>query len=74
MAHFVLTSEKTLVVEELMKLLRNYVWKLYRLPESIILNKGLQFMILLMKKLNKVLEIKMKLLIAYYLQTNSQTK
>ena len=25
MAYFVLTSEKTLVVEELMKLLRNYV-------------------------------------------------
>jgi len=74
MAHFVLTSEKTLVVELLIKLLRNYVWKLYGLPESIILNKGLQFVVLLIKKLNRVLEIKMKLLIAYHLQTNSQTK
>lgn len=73
-AHFVLTSEKTLVVEELMKLLRNYIWKLYGLPESIILNKGLQFVILLIKKLNRVLEIKIKLLIAYHLQINSQTK
>ena len=73
-AHFVLTSKKTLVVEELIKLLRNYVWKLYGLSESIILNKGLQFVILLIKKLNRVLEIKMKLLIAYHLQTDSQTK
>ena len=73
MAHFILTLEKTLV-EELIKLLRNYVQKLYRLPESIILNKDPQFVVLLMKKLNRVLKIKMKLLIAYHLQTNSQTK
>ena len=37
MAHFVLTSEKTLV-KELVKLLRNYVWKLHELPDSIILD------------------------------------
>jgi len=73
MAHFVLTSEKTLV-KGLVKLLRNYVWKLHELPDSIILDKYPQSMVLLMKKLNRMLRIKMKLLIAYHLQTNGQTK
>lgn len=72
-AHFVLTSEKTLV-EGLMKLLRNYVWKLHELPDSIILDQCPQSVVLLMKKLNGMLEIKIKLLIAYHLQTNGQTK
>jgi len=39
MAHFIATTEKTLV-EELAKLFRDHVWKLHRLPESIISDRG----------------------------------
>jgi len=35
MAHFIVTTEKT-SAEGLMKLFQDYVWKLHRLPESII--------------------------------------
>ena len=35
MAHFILTTKKTLV-EGLAKLFRDHVWKLHRLPKSII--------------------------------------
>ena len=42
MVHFIPTTEKTLV-EGLVQLFRDNVWKLHGLPESIILNKGPQF-------------------------------
>ena len=35
MAHFVLTTKETLV-KELVRLFRDNMWKLYRLPESVI--------------------------------------
>jgi len=41
MAHFIATTEK-MSAEELAKLFRDYVWKLHRLPESIILDRGCQ--------------------------------
>jgi len=50
-AYFVATTEGTLV-ERLARLFRNNVWKLYRLQESMILNKELQFVVELMKELN----------------------
>jgi len=39
MAYFIATTEKT-STERLAKLFRDYVWKLYGLPESIISNRG----------------------------------
>ena len=39
MAYFVPTTEKT-PVEGLARLFRDYMWKLYGLPESIILDRG----------------------------------
>ena len=39
MAHFVPTIERT-SVEELAQLFRDNIWKLYRLPESIISDRG----------------------------------
>ena len=38
MTHFVAITEETLV-EELARLFRDNVWKLYKLPESIVLDK-----------------------------------
>ena len=42
MVHFIPTTKKTLV-ERLVRLFRDNIWKLYRLPESIISDRGLQF-------------------------------
>jgi len=66
MSHFVATTEK-IMVEELARLFRDHVWKLYGLPKSVISNRGLQFAAGLTKELNKILGIKTKLSIAYHL-------
>jgi len=65
-AHFVATTER-MSAEELARLFRDNMWKLYRLPESVVLDKGLQFVVELMKKLNKMLGIETKLLILFHL-------
>ena len=71
MSHFMAMIEKTMV-EELARLFRDNVWKLHKLPESIILDRGLQFAAGLMKELNKMLGIETKLSIAYHPQTDGQ--
>ena len=53
MSHFVVMTEKT-IVEGLAKLFRDNVWKLYRLPESMILDRGPQFVVGLTRELNKM--------------------
>ena len=73
MSHFVVTTEKT-TVEGLARLFRNNVWKLHGLPESVILDRGLQFVAELTKELNKMLGIETKLSTAYHLQTDRQTE
>ena len=70
-AHFMTTIERTLV-KGLVRLFRDNVWKLYRLSESIISDRGPQFVEKLIKKLNKMLEIEMKLLMVLHLQTDRQ--
>jgi len=73
MAHFIATTEKTLA-EGLAKLFRDYVWKLYGLPESIVSDRGVQFAAGIMKELNNLLGIQTKLSTAYHPQTNGQTE
>ena len=51
---------------------RDNVWKLHRLPESMISNRGPQSVIELMKELNKMLGIEIKLLIAFHPQIDRQ--
>jgi len=65
MVHFIPTTEKTLA-EGLARLFRDNVWKLHRLLESIILDKGPQFVAGLMKELNGMLGIESKLLMAFH--------
>jgi len=60
MVYFILTMEKMLA-EGLAKLFRDNVWKLHRLPKSIILDREPQFAVGLMKELNKMLGIKSKM-------------
>jgi len=73
MSHFVATIEKTMA-EGLARLFRDHVWKLYRLPESVISDRGPQFVAELMKELNKMLGIETKLSMAYHPQIDGQTE
>jgi len=73
MAHFIATTEKT-SAEELTRLFRDHVWKLHGLPESITLDRGVQFAVGMMKKLNNLLGIQTKLSMAYHPQTDGQTE
>ena len=71
--HFVAMTEGT-SAEGLARLLWNNVWKLHGLPESVVLDRGFQFVAELMKKLNRMLGIKMKLSMAFHPQTDGQTE
>ena len=71
MSHFIVFIEKT-IIERLIKLFRDNVWKLHGLLESVISDRELQFVAGLMKKLNKMLGKETKLLITFYLQTDKQ--
>jgi len=73
MAHFIATTKKT-SAEGLAKLFRDHVWKLHRLPESIILDREVQFVAEMMRELNNLLGIQMKLSAAYHSQTDGQTE
>ena len=73
MIYFVAITEETLV-ERLVRLFRDNIWKLYGLPESVVSDRGLQFAAELIKELNRILEIKTKLLTAFHLQTDGQTE
>jgi len=66
MAHFVPTMKKTLM-EGVVRLFQDNVWKLHSLPESIIIDRGVQFAVGMMKELNQILGIDTRLSTVYYL-------
>jgi len=65
MVHFIPTTEKILV-EGLVRLFRDNMWKLHGLPESIISDRGSQFVVGLIWELNWILEIESKLSTAFH--------
>ena len=69
MMHFVATTEGT-SVERLARLFRDNIWKLYRLLESIMSDRGLQFAAEMTKELNRMLGIKTRLSMSYHPQTD----
>ena len=71
MVHFVATTERT-SVKELAKLFRDNIWKLHRLPESVVSDRGPQFATVLMRELNRMLGIQMRLLTVFHPQTDRQ--
>jgi len=73
MAHFIPTTAKT-TAGGLARLFRDNVWKLYSLPESIISDRGPQFIAGVMKELNTMLGINSKLSMAFHPQTDRQTE
>jgi len=73
MTYFVATMEET-SAERLARLFRDNVWKLHGLPESMVLDRKQQFAAELMKELNKMLGIEMRLSTVFHPQTNGQTE
>ena len=71
MTYFVAMMEGT-SAEGLVRLFRDNVWKLHRLPESVVLDRGPQFAAELIKELNRMLGIEMKLSMAFHPQTDGQ--
>ena len=71
MMYFVTTTEE-MSAEGLARLFRDNIWKLHRLPESVVLDRGPQFAAELMKELNRMLEIEIKLSTVFYLQMDGQ--
>jgi len=72
-AHFIPTTEKTLV-EGLTRLFRDNMWKLHGLSESIISDRGPQFVAGIMKELNRMLGIESKLSMVFHPQIDRQTE
>ena len=69
--HFVITTEET-IAERLGRLFRDNMWKLHRLPKSVVSDREPWFTVELMKELKKMLEIETKLLTLFYPQTDGQ--
>ena len=67
---YFVTTIKGTPVEKLVRLFRDNVWKLHRLPESVVSDRELQFAVKLTKKLNQMLEIEIKLLTSFHSQTH----
>jgi len=73
MTHFVATIEGT-SAEGLARLFRDNVWKLHGLPKSVVSDRGPQFVVELIKELNRMLEIEMKLSTVFHPQIDRQTE
>ena len=73
MMHFVATTEGT-SAEGLARLFRDNVWKLHGLLESVMSDRGPQFVAELTKELNRMLGIKTKLSMVFHSQTDGQTE
>ena len=71
--YFVTMTEETLA-ERLVKLFRDNIWKLHGLLESVVSNRGPQFVAELTRELNKMLGIETKLSTVFYLQIDRQTE
>ena len=71
MTHFVATTER-MSAGGLARLFRDNVWKLHGLPESVVSDRGPQFIAELTKELNRILEIKTRLSTAFYPQIDRQ--
>ena len=67
--YFVTTMEGILT-KELVQLFRDNIWKIHGLLESVVLDRRSQFTAEMTKKLNKMLEIEIKLLTSFHPQTD----
>ena len=73
MTYFVAATKGT-SAEGLARLFRDNVWKLHRLPKSVVSDRGLQFAAELTKELNRMLGIETRLSTAFHPQIDGQTE
>jgi len=73
MTHFIAMTEG-MSAERLARLFQDNVWKLHGLPESVVSDRGQQFVAELTRELNRMLGIKTKLSITFHPQTDEQTE
>jgi len=66
------TTTTNVSSEEITKIYRNKIWKLYGVPRKILSNRRPQFVSRFMEELMKALEINRILSTAYYPQTDRQ--
>ena len=69
--YFVATTEET-SVEGLARLFRDNVWKLHGLPESVVSDRGPQFVVELTRELNRMLGIETRLSTVFHPQMDGQ--
>ena len=60
--------------EGIVKIYRDKIWKLHRVPKKILSNRGLQFASKFMEEFTKVLGTTRQLSTAYHSQTDGQTE
>ena len=60
--------------EGVAKIYRDEIWKIHRIPKTILSNRGLQFASKFMEDLTRILGTKRKLSTVYHPQTNGQTE
>ena len=65
--YFIATIEETLAKGSA-RLFRDNIWRLHGLPESMISDRGLQFVVELTRKLNRMLGIETRLLTVFTLK------
>ena len=70
----VIPTHSTIMARGLAVLFRDHVWKLHGLPETVLSDRGPQFVAGFMKELNDILGIRTKLSTAYHPQTDGQTE
>jgi len=58
----------------IVKIYRDKIWKLYRIPRKILSDRGLQFMLKFIEEFTKALGTTRQLSMAYYSQTDGQTE
>jgi len=56
---YFIPTHTTVTVERVAKLFLYYVWKLHRLPRQVVSDRGLQFIILFIQELYRLLRIKL---------------
>jgi len=72
-AYFIPTNT-TVATESIAKLFLYNVWKLYSLSNCMVLDKGLQFVLLFTKKLYQLLRVEIAFSTTWYLQLDRQTE
>ena len=71
---FLLSYQKTVTAAQVAQLYYEYIWRIYRTPETTTSDWDSQFISVFTEELCKLVEVKQKLLTAYHSQTDRSTE